>query len=139
MLQANNLANSRLKYDLGTKMTMFERQLGYFASRIRKAASMADGFPIIENGLLLCGRIVRNRRFFLFPRSGSILLRLEPVNHLVGIGWKKINQLLAKGIEHRLGFGIGYPCWLVGWDKPVEEQHGNDHEKHATRATEQEA
>ncbi|OYR28713.1 hypothetical protein CES86_2869 [Brucella lupini] len=31
-MPANNLANSRLKYDRGTEMTMCKRHFGYFTS-----------------------------------------------------------------------------------------------------------
>src|SRR5690606_172306 len=107
MTLTNNLANSRLKYDRGCKMTMSERRYGCFAltmfiSGIEKAVSGAGGFSISRNGLLLCRRIVRNRRFFLLAGSGSSLLRLEFFNHLVGICWQKVDQLLAERIEHRL-------------------------------------
>ena len=81
---------------------MFERQLGYFVSRIEKAVSVADGFPIIENGLLLRRRIVRNRRFFLLTSGRCIVLWLELVDHLVGISRQKVNQLLPERIEHWL-------------------------------------
>jgi len=89
-MPANNLANSRLKYDRGTEMTMCERHFGIshqsaFVSRIEKAASGADGFSISRNSLLLCRRIVRNRRFFLLAGGRSIMLWLELVDHLVGI------------------------------------------------------
>ncbi|SUA61007.1 Uncharacterised protein [Brucella anthropi] len=67
------------------------------------------------------------------------MLWLELVDHLVGISRQKVDQLLAERIEHWLRFRVRHPGWLVRRDEPVEEQHGNDNEKHTAHAAEQEA